>query len=222
MMNMVITVDTRGKDLHRIRNYELVDPQFAEHVKYHVITDVTNPFYGANGASFVYGPQKGASPEEVEQLDLGLENLSMLIKSKKGLDLQAIPGSGAAGGMGGGAVAFLDASIRNGIDTIMEMTGFEEQVSSADLIISGEGKFDHQTMSGKVIFGVSRMAKKYQKPLVIVCGVSEVPNDALNELEIKQVITLVDEVITPEIAKKDAASILERKTREKIKAQIST
>ncbi len=213
------TVETRGKDLKRIHDFDLVDPQFTQEVKYHVITDVTNPFYGEKGAAHVYGPQKGASQEEVVELDEGLQNLNKVIKHKLGVDLQNIPGSGAAGGMGGGALSFLNAEIKNGIDTIIEMTGFEDQAATADLIITGEGKFDDQTLSGKVILGVSKMAKKYAKPLVVVCGVSEVSEGAYMDLGIEQVITLVDENISSKEAMEDAGNILVEKVKNLLKLE---
>lgn len=139
-------------------------------VKVNVACDVSNPFYGPNGAAHVYGPQKGVNATEVQLLDAGLKNLARVIKSDLGIDVQNIKGSGAAGGLGGGAVAFLNANLKSGIELIKEIADFDNAIKDADWIITGEGKLDLQTLSGKTIAGVLASAKSKGIPVAALCG----------------------------------------------------
>ena len=135
-----------------------------------VACDVTNGFYGPDGASRVYGPQKGADDAMVTILDNNLEKLAELVRVETGIDLQGIPGSGAAGGLGGGLVAFAGGQLRSGIDLLLETVGFGELVKGAELVITGEGCFDVQSLSGKVVSGISRFAKEVNVPVVVFAG----------------------------------------------------
>ncbi len=135
-----------------------------------VASDVDNPLCGPKGAAHVYGPQKGATPEMVEELDKALLHFAKIIKRDLGQDIKDIPGSGAAGGLGGGLVAFLGAELRPGIDTIIEAVKLEEKVRDVDLVITGEGRMDRQTIYGKTPWGVARLAKKYNKRVIGICG----------------------------------------------------
>jgi glycerate kinase len=141
-----------------------------DEVRVHVACDVSNPFYGPNGAAHIYGPQKGANPEEVTLLDAGLKNLARVIESDIGVDIQKSNGSGAAGGLGGGAIAFLSAELRSGIDLIKEIAGFDDDIKDADWIITGEGRLDAQTLSGKTIAGIVASAKRKNIPVAALCG----------------------------------------------------
>lgn len=132
--------------------------------------DIDNPFYGPTGAAAVYGPQKGADEAMVASLDAKMVCLAGLIKKELGYDLQALPGSGAAGGMGGGMKAFFSARLQMGIETVLEVTGFDSLASGADMIFTGEGKIDGQSLRGKVVIGVARKAKKLGIPVVAVVG----------------------------------------------------
>ncbi len=136
------------------------------------LRDVSNPFYGEHGAAWVYAPQKGASPEDVLLLDAGLRHLAALIQRSTGINLQEMPGTGAGGGLAGAAVAWLGAKLRPGIDVIMELVEFEQALSWADVVITGEGKVDRQTQGGKVVDGVIRRATHAGKKVVVVCGQS--------------------------------------------------
>ena len=170
---------------HSQVNKELKDVQFK------VACDVANPLYGEYGAAFVYASQKGASKLEVEILDNGLRNLAHIILHKFKMDVQTIEGGGAAGGMGAGARIFLNASLTSGIDLIKEMIGFDAITKDADWIITGEGKLDDQTLSGKTIKGVVDSSKKHNIEVAAFCGKSE-----LNTKELKQFgISYVDEVM---------------------------
>ncbi len=144
-----------------------------EHVKNLEITamcDIDNPFYGPTGAAAIFGPQKGADEAMVQSLDGKMKALAKVVESDLGIALQDIPGSGAAGGMGGGMKAFFGARLQMGIDTVLEITGFEHLASDADLIFTGEGKIDTQSLRGKVVIGVARKAKKMGIPVVAVVG----------------------------------------------------
>ena len=132
--------------------------------------DIDNPFYGPTGAAAVFGPQKGADSEMVKVLDDKMKALSSLIERELGIDLQKIPGSGAAGGMGGGMKAFFSAEMRMGIDAVLDITGFETLANGADVIFTGEGKIDSQSLRGKVVIGVARKAKEMGIPVIAVVG----------------------------------------------------
>jgi len=144
-------------------------------VNFKVICDVNNPFFGKNGAAYVYAPQKGAATDDVKILDRGLRNLANILKANNFPDIADMPGAGAAGGVGGGAVAFLDAKLVSGIQTFLELTELEIAIKNCDLVITGEGKLDNQTEQGKVISGVCNLAKKYNKPVIAVCGAADLP-----------------------------------------------
>ena len=135
-----------------------------------IMCDIDNPFYGPNGAAAVYGPQKGADEAMVKDLDQKMIHLAELVKGYLGIDLQSIPGSGAAGGMGGGMKAFFNAELQMGIDTVLEVTKFEEIAAGADVIFTGEGKIDGQSLRGKVVIGVARKAKAMGIPVIAVVG----------------------------------------------------
>lgn len=173
------------------------------------LCDVDNLLTGPSGAAIVYGPQKGASPQQVEQLEAGLKRLSTRFLNDLGCDVSAMPGAGGGGGFGGGAVAFFDAILRPGVDVIFEYTHFDEQVRRADAVVTGEGKLDAQTLSGKVVAGVARLARLHGRPLIGVAGVNELSPEELKALNLKAVFSIV------EVAGKDdpfqmASAILER------------
>ena len=132
--------------------------------------DVTNPLYGPDGAAFVYGPQKGATPDMVKQLDAALRNFSAVINQDLGLDIANIPGAGAAGGLGAGLVALLGAALQSGVDLICDSIGFEKYLADSSLVITGEGRIDYQTAFGKTTVGIARRAKAAGKPVIAICG----------------------------------------------------
>lgn len=134
------------------------------------ICDTDNPFYGPTGAAYIFGPQKGANRAMVDHLDQGLRNLAEVIQKSLGTDISELPGSGAAGGLGGGTVAFFGARLQSGIETVLSAVHFDELSKDADLILSGEGKIDDQSLHGKVVIGVAHHAKKLGVPLVAIVG----------------------------------------------------
>ena len=160
-----------GENLDRIERIDLsyIDARVK---KTPIVTmcDIDNPFYGPDGASYVYGPQKGATPSMVEDLDKKMRKLASLIKRDFNIDLQKIPGSGAAGGMGGGMVAFFSSKLQMGIETVLETVKFNSLLSNADYVFTGEGRLDSQSLRGKVVIGVARKAKEKNVPVVAIVG----------------------------------------------------
>jgi glycerate kinase len=138
-----------------------------------VASDVNNPLCGPQGASRIYGPQKGATPEVIEELDKSLAFFAELIKRDLNKEVKDIPGAGAAGGLGAGLMAFLNAELRPGIEIIIEAVKLEQAIKDADLVITGEGKIDSQTIYGKAPIGVAKIAKKYNVPVVAVAAIIE-------------------------------------------------
>lgn len=135
-----------------------------------VMCDVTNPLYGPTGAAYVFAPQKGADAGKVKSLDAGLRHFGDVIRSQLGIDVSAMPGAGAAGGMGAGCVALLGGTIQPGIDAVLDVTGFDRKLEGADLVITGEGRIDSQSAGGKVISGVARRTKAKGVPLIAIAG----------------------------------------------------
>ena len=135
-----------------------------------VMCDVTNPLYGPTGAAYVFAPQKGADAEKVKSLDAGLRHFGDVIRSQLGIDVSAMPGAGAAGGMGAGCVALLGGTIQSGIDAVLDVTGFDRQLEGADLVITGEGRIDSQSADGKVVSGVARRTRAKGVPLIAIAG----------------------------------------------------
>lgn len=132
--------------------------------------DVTNPLCGPNGASYIFAPQKGATPEVVTRMDAAHQKFANLVKEFLGVDWADFPGAGAAGGLGFALKTFLKAEMRSGVALILDTLDFDAAVRDADLVITGEGRLDHQSAMGKLPTGVARYAKRYGKPVVALCG----------------------------------------------------
>ena len=139
-------------------------------VKLTLMSDVDNPLCGVRGAAAVFGPQKGADAEMVERLDAGLAHLASVIERDLGKSVREMPGAGAAGGMGAGCVAFLHAELRSGIEAVLDMVDFDAKLQGADLVITGEGRIDSQSVHGKVISGIASRTKPRGVPLVAIVG----------------------------------------------------
>ena len=133
-------------------------------------SDVTNPLIGEDGASRVFGPQKGATPEMVEKLENNLQHYAKIIKRDLNKDVASVSGAGAAGGLGAGLMAFTTCKMRQGVDIAIEVTKLEEKVKSADYVFTGEGGTDFQTKFGKTPYGVAKLGKKYHKPVISLAG----------------------------------------------------
>lgn len=155
-----------------------IDPRIGE-CTFTTMCDVTNPLYGPDGASYVFAPQKGATDEMLPLLDEGLKHAAGVIEREMKISIAQVPGAGAAGGCGGGSVAFLNATLQSGIDTVLNLKKFNEIVSGADLVISGEGRFDSQSAGGKAVSGVAAICKKHGVPLVVLCGSYQISDGEL-------------------------------------------
>ena len=165
-------------------------------VEVRVVSDVDNPLYGPRGAAQVYGPQKGADPNAIALLDQGLMNIADRMVELTGSDVRNVPGAGAAGGFGAGAMAFLNAQLLPGIDTLMDLCGARTAIQEADLVISGEGKVDAQTLHGKVVKGVGDVCRKYGVPLGVICGMLEADEQALQQLNVWRAYAVKEETMT--------------------------
>jgi len=157
-LDKIVAIDISGLD-KRLKGVEI-----------EVACDVDNPLTGRTGAAQVYGPQKGATPAMVKQLDAGLRNLAAVIKKDLGLSILKEPGSGAAGGLGGGLMAFLGGRLRPGVDIVIDSVKLAKRIKGCDLVITGEGRMDHQTAFGKTPAGVARIAKEQGLPVIAICG----------------------------------------------------
>ena len=141
-----------------------------KHVKVEVACDVDNPLTGPHGAAKMYAPQKGATADMVRELDTGLGHFARIVKRDVGPDIETVPGSGAAGGLGGGLMAFLKGKLRPGIDIVIDSVKLARHIKGCDLVITGEGRMDHQTAFGKTPHGVARVAKQAGLPVIAICG----------------------------------------------------
>jgi glycerate kinase len=198
-----------GENLERIASIETgAALNLFRHKKLTAICDVTNLFYGEQGAAQVYAPQKGADARAVERLDNGMHRVAELVRRKSGIDLQQLAGSGAGGGFAGGMHAFLGAQLKPGAEVVFELSRFREAVAWADLIITGEGKLDEQTLSGKLVQRVVEQAHISRKPVWIVCGVNALTPMKLKQLNPTEVISL-SALAGSEHALRQAASVLE-------------
>ncbi|HCO93662.1 MAG TPA: glycerate kinase, partial [Phycisphaerales bacterium] len=153
-----------------------------------VLSDVDNPLCGYNGAAEVYGPQKGATPQMVKRLERGLAHLANHVRQQLGKDIENIPGAGAAGGLAAGAVAFMDAKIVSGIETVMARSNLLAELESADWVITGEGSFDCQSLYGKVISGILKMAQQTKTRVAVLAGQVTIPQTEYQKLGITAAI----------------------------------
>ena len=182
-----------GKNLSKIYKIDISNVHKAlNNVTFKVACDVTNPLYGKEGAAFIYASQKGASPEEVSLLNKGLESFANVLLEHFNVDVQKIKGAGAAGGMGAGALTFLNANLLSGIDLIKEIIDFDNKIKDADWIITGEGKLDSQTLSGKTIQGVINSAKTPNINVAALCGSITIEKEVLSDLGILYTDSIIE------------------------------
>jgi glycerate kinase len=173
-----------------------------------VACDVDNPLTGPRGAPAIYGPQKGATPEMVRQLDESLDNYARILKRDLGVDVARMPGAGAAGGLGAGLMAFLGAQLRSGVDIVIEASRLEEKLRGASLVITGEGKLDRQTAFGKAPIGVARLSKKHGIPVVALAGSLAEGADELVDHGIDAVLSIVPGPVSLEESLKNASDFI--------------
>lgn len=161
-----------GNQLKKIVDFDLsnLDPRIKD-TEIRVACDVSNRLYGPAGAAFIYGPQKGATPAMIEELDSNLYYFAELLKQKLDIDVQNIPGSGAAGGLGAGLLAFLDAKLEKGIEIVLDAVDLTAKLDGVDLVITGEGRLDSQSVNGKTPIGVARAAKAKNIPVIGISAI---------------------------------------------------
>lgn len=163
-----------GGNLQHIARMDLSQLQaLLQGITVTAMCDIDNPLCGEYGAAAIYAPQKGADPGQVELLDKGLQHLSNVIRQQEGMDIALLPGAGAAGGMGGGCAAFFHAALRSGIRTVLDTVDFAGKAVGADLIITGEGRLDSQSLRGKVVAGVAEAAPPHVPLIAVVGGAGE-------------------------------------------------
>ncbi len=222
----IVFLDERGKPirpygatLNKIHSIDMsgLDARVARCV-FEVACDVDNPLLGDNGASRIYSPQKGATPAQVEELEVGLANLAEVIHRELGKDVTTLAGGGAAGGMGAGMHAFFGAQLRKGIDVVLDLLAFDEKLADADLVITAEGRIDHQTAFGKAPAGVAGLAKKRGIPCLALAGGIGVDITGLHTYGINAVFSICREPMTLEHAMQEAPMLLTHATEQAVRA----
>ena len=198
-----------GANLSKIKSIDSrkVHPQL-KHIKFKVACDVTNPLYGKNGAAFIYGAQKGALKEDIIMLDKGLQDFSKILGAVFSIDVQSVKGAGAAGGMGIASKVFLNGVLEPGIQLIKNIANFDAEIEGADWIITGEGKLDTQTMSGKTIQGVlaSAVAKKIK--VAAFCGAIDLEGKSPKDFNIQYTDAIINYAINLDDSMKNSGKYL--------------
>lgn len=179
-----------------------------------VACDVTNPLTGPNGASAVYGPQKGATHEMVQQLDANLRHYAAILRRDVGVEVETVAGAGAAGGLGAGLLAFCRAKLRRGVELVTDAVRLEERVRRADLVVTGEGKLDFQTGFGKVPHGVAQVAKRYGKPVIALAGQLGEGAERCREWGIDACFAILNKPMSEQEAMANAVPLLRRTAEE--------
>ncbi len=185
-----------------------------------VLCDVDNELFGQHGAAYVYSPQKGADHNSVQLLDAGLRNFAAVVESQLKSSVQ-FAGAGAAGGLGAGTKVFLNATFTRGIEYILKTTNLEDQIKRADLVITGEGKMDAQTLSGKVVMGVAQLANKHHKPVIALAGINELSPEKIQALGLQKVISLINEKTPASEAMTNASELISNRIYEQLKGDQS-
>lgn len=200
-----------GGELEKLDRIDLTNfDRRLKDVVIEVACDVSNPLCGENGASYIFGPQKGASVEMIKILDNNLKNYAKVIKEQFGKDVLEIAGAGAAGGLGAGLMVFLNGNLKKGIEIVIEYSGLEKKVKNCDMVWTGEGSIDFQTQYGKTPLGVVTVAKKYNKPVVALAGRVGDDIDILYEKGIDSIFGIMRGVTCIDEALKNGKENIER------------
>jgi len=199
-----------GGELSRLHSIQTdgMDPRLGE-CEFIIACDVDNPLIGPRGASAVFGPQKGATPEMINQLDENLKQFADVIEQALGTAIHHIPGTGAAGGLAGGILAFLNGKLESGVSIVARVTGLEEAMAGADLVLTGEGRVDFQTIGGKTPYGVAKLAHSCGVPAILLAGSVGDGIDALYEHGVTAVLSIVNKPMTLEEAMGQTGPLLE-------------
>ena len=200
-----------GGELEKLDRIDLTNfDRRLKDVVIEVACDVSNPLCGENGASYIFGSQKGASVEMIKILDNNLKHYAKVIKEQFGKDVLEIAGAGAAGGLGAGLMVFLNGNLKKGIEIVIEYSGLEKKVKNCDMVWTGEGSIDFQTQYGKTPLGVATVAKKYNKPVVALAGRVGDDIDILYEKGIDSIFGIMRGVTTIDEALKNGKENIER------------
>jgi glycerate kinase len=202
-------LEGNGESLATISHIDIgeLDPRLKD-TEIQVICDVDNPLLGKHGASHIFAPQKGASPEQVKLLDAGLEQLATVIAQDLGMDIRDVAGSGAAGGLGGGLIAFANARLRPGAELVLDLIDFDHKIAGAQLVLTAEGQLDEQTAYGKVPAVVARHAQSLGIPCVAIAGSIGNNMDSLHEVGIDAAFSLCPGPISLETAMQNAKGLI--------------
>ena len=209
-------LDGKGKEIGfgggEIEKVKKIDLKFMDRriatAEFIIASDVRNPLLGPRGAARVYGPQKGATPNVVKRLEKGLSNLAKVIGKELSISVQNLPGSGAAGGLGAGLYAFLGAKMESGVELVMRIARLEDRIRKADLVITGEGQLDRQTLYGKTVAGVIKIARKYRIPVICIAGSIMPEARDLYRLGVKGLLSTTTMPISVQEAMRKSRSLL--------------
>lgn len=183
-------IEPVGRNLIEIVSIKKPEDGILEKINLELISDVNNPMHGEHGAAFTYAAQKGATAKEILVLDRGLKQIDGLFKTQFNIAISDVPGAGAAGAAGAGGLALLGAKMSSGSQFIINATSLKSQITNVDVILTGEGKLDRQSLQGKVVQGVAALCKKMGKPCIVICGINELNPNELIDTGITHVISL--------------------------------
>lgn len=203
-----------GKNLLLIEHIDSSAIIDFKNIKFEIACDVKNPLTGKNGAARIYAKQKGATEREIEELEAGMIHFNEIIKKDLGKDISDIEGSGAAGGLAAGCIAFLNTNLSSGIDLVLDLSNANLHINDADLVITGEGSIDEQSLNGKVISGIGEICKKLNKPLIAFCGKLNLTADQIRQLNISSAYSINEDETSLEEAYKNAWHLLSNKAYE--------
>jgi glycerate 2-kinase len=203
------TLEPVGRNLEYIADIDDSNVSIAfKNIEIEIACDVDNPLFGENGAAWVYGPQKCADREELEKLDLGLQNFADIAYKKFGISVNEIPGAGAAGGLGGGGLVFLQAKLRKGIEIVLNYLNYEQQLVASNWVVTGEGKLDNQSLRGKVISGITGLARLNKVPVIALAGKLDLTNAEIKECGLYRAYSITPGEMSLEEALKNASANL--------------
>lgn len=197
-----------GGNLLQVEKIDASNKTPMSHAVFEVACDVTNLLTGAEGATRVYAPQKGATPQMVATLETGMQHFTSIVQRDFNIDLNTITGGGAAGGLGAGCVLFLGAVLRRGVELVLPYSNAETYISEADVVITGEGKLDVQSLHGKVVQGVVALSRKYNKPVVALCGAVDVDVHLLKEAGLTAAFSIINKPMSLNDAMTQAQPLL--------------
>ena len=205
-----------GANLGNIQSIVSPDQSFPD-MDIQLITDVTNPLLGSNGATRQYGPQKGATAEELEALEMGMTHFAQFMQQQAGSNLASQPGSGAAGGVAVCLLGLLKGQLRRGMVTLLDITGLTEQMGSADLVITGEGKMDEQTLQGKVVHGIARAGQAVGVPVTAICGINQLQPSETEALGLAAIASLKTPELSAEFCMENASDLIRARVVEMLR-----